>query len=95
MGFSPSPPKKFKLGNWLEYSLPTLRPCLLPVKNKILQMGGEADEFALVFFCDVGMGDSQGTPLDFNIFEVQYILLLAKDVVPFFIQLFGFSFCQH
>lgn len=40
-------------------------------------MGREADEFTLVFFCDVGMGDSQGMPLDFNIFEVQYIIILS------------------
>lgn len=52
------------------HSLQTLHPCLLPVKNTILQVGREADEFALVFSPDVGMGHSQGMSLDFKHFWV-------------------------
>lgn len=57
------------------HNLPPLCPCLLPVKNKILHVGREADEFALLFCCDTGMAHSQGKLLHLRFFQVRYILI--------------------
>lgn len=76
------------------HNLPPLCPCLLPVKNKILPVGREADKFALCFAMIQGRHTAKASSFTTDFFKVRYSLIWSWGC-SFFVQLSEFLLCQH